>query len=206
MTIPSLTQAEALLAEAENRNPGPWVAHSVNVARAAQLIAQRHPDLDPDRAYILGLLHDIGRREGVTGMRHVIDGYTFLRDLGYEHAARIALTHSFPYQEPHAVFGAWDCTAAEFALLSDALMAITYDDYDRLLQLCDALALPQGFCLIEKRLIDVFLRYAQQGVGPDVHTKFQQVFATQRHFEAIIGCSIYQLLPGVVETTFGGTL
>ncbi len=67
MTIPTLTQAQTLLAEAETRNPGPWVAHSINVARAAQLIAERHPDLDPDRAYILGLLHDIGRREGVTG-------------------------------------------------------------------------------------------------------------------------------------------
>ncbi|MCB0062902.1 MAG: HD domain-containing protein [Caldilineaceae bacterium] len=203
MTIPTLPQAQTLLADAETRNPGPWVAHSVNVARAAQFIAERHPDLDADRAYILGLLHDIGRREGVTGMRHVIDGYTFLRDLGYEHAARIALTHSFPYQHPHSVFGAWDCTEAEFAMLSAALMDITYDDYDRLLQLCDALALPAGFCLIEKRLIDVFMRYAQEGVGPEVHTKFQQVFAIQRHFEEIIGCSIYEVLPGVVETTFG---
>ena len=121
MTIPTLTQAQALLAEAETRNPGPWVAHSVNVAHAAQLIAQHHPTLDADRADILGLLHDIGRREGVTGMRHVVDGYTFLHNLGDAHAARIALTHSFPYQH---------------------------------------------------------------------------------HFEAIIGCSIYQLLPGVVETTF----
>lgn len=202
MQIPTLAQAQALLAEAETRNPGPWVAHSVNVARAAQLIAERHPDLAADRAYILGLLHDIGRREGVTGMRHVFDGYTFLRNLGYDHAARIALTHSFPYQHPHSVFGEWDCTEEEFTLLSEELMAITYDDYDRLLQLCDSLALPQGFCLIEKRLIDVFMRYAQQGVGPEVHTKFQRVFAIQRHFENIIGTSIYNVLPGVVETTF----
>jgi hypothetical protein len=85
-------------------------------------------------------------------------------------------------------------------------MGINYDDYDRLLQLCDALALPEGVCLLEKRLIDVFMRYAQQGVGPDVHTKWQQVFAIQRHFEAIIGCSIYKVLPGVIETTFGQSL
>ena len=29
-----------------------------------------------------------------------------------------------------------------------------YDDYDRLVQLCDALALPSGFCLLEKRFVD----------------------------------------------------
>ncbi len=202
MQIPTLSQAQALLDEAEVCNPGPWVAHSINVARAAQLIADQHPTLNADHAYILGLLHDIGRREGVTGMRHVIDGYTFLRARGYSDAARIALTHSFPYQDPRAVFGEWDCTDAEFTLLHDELMATEYDDYDRLLQLCDSLALPTGFCLIEKRLIDVFLRYGQAGIGPDVHTKWQATFALQRHFEAIIGCSIYALLPGVVETTF----
>ena len=34
-----------------------------------------------------------------------------------------------------------------------------YDDYDRLVQLCDSLALPSGFCLLEKRFVDVALRY-----------------------------------------------
>jgi hypothetical protein len=203
MDIPSLPQAQDLLAEAEQRNPGPWIAHSRHVARAAQLIALRHPDLDADRAYILGLLHDIGRRAGRTGMRHVIDGYTYLRGLGFDAAARIALTHSFPYQNPRAVFGAWDCSEQEFQTMSTALAAITYDDYDRLLQLCDALALAEGFCLIEKRLVDVFMRYGQHGVDATVHAKWQQVFAIQRRFEQIIGCSIYQILPGVVETTFG---
>ena len=206
MSVPALAMARALLAEAEQRNPGPWVAHSVNVARAAQLIAQRHPNLDADRAYIFGLLHDIGRRAGKTGMRHVVDGYLYLKTLGYDAAARICLTHSFPYQNPHAVFGAWDCTDEEFQMLSDTLLSITYDDYDLLLQLCDSLAMAEGFCLMEKRLIDVFMRYAEHGVNSTVHSKWRCLFGIQRHFEQIIGCSIYQVLPGVVETTFGQSL
>ena len=48
MTIPSLDQAQELLADAEMRNPGPWVAHSINVARAAELIAARHPSWTPN--------------------------------------------------------------------------------------------------------------------------------------------------------------
>ena len=205
MDIPSLREAQALLAEAEQLNPGPWVARSVNVARAAQIIALSCPALDADRAYILGSLHDIGRRAGKTGMRHVIDGYLYLRELGYDGAARICLTHSFPYQNPRAVFGEWDCNDQEFQMLSDTLLSITYDDYDLLLQLCDSLALAEGFCLIEKRLVDVFMRYAQKGVDSSVHMKWQQVFSIQRYFEQIINCSIYDLLPGVVETTFGNT-
>jgi putative nucleotidyltransferase with HDIG domain len=205
MNMPSLEQAQELLAEAEHLNPGPWVAHSINVARAAELIAGRHPGLDEERAAILGLLHDIGRRAGRTGMRHVVDGYVFLNSLGFDAAARICLTHSFPYQNPHAVFGEWDCSEQEFRMMSDALMRIVYDDYDRLLQLCDALALPEGFCLIEKRLVDVFMRYAHHGADPSVHTKWKCVFDIQRRFEEVIGCSIYAVLPGVVETTFGLT-
>ena len=34
-----------------------------------------------------------------------------------------------------------------------------YDDYDRLIQLCDSLANASGFCLMEKRMLDVRLRY-----------------------------------------------
>ena len=83
MKVPSAEQAEQLLAEAETRNPGPWVAHSRNVALAARCIAEHCPELDADVAYTLGLLHDIGRQEGVTGMRHTLDGYTFLQDLGF---------------------------------------------------------------------------------------------------------------------------
>lgn len=35
-----------------------------------------------------------------------------------------------------------------------------YDDYDRPVQLCDALEFPTGFCLLEKRFADAALRYA----------------------------------------------
>ena len=60
--IPSIGVAEAALEEACVMNPGPWTAHSRHVATACSLIAARCDDLDPDKAYVLGLLHDIGRR------------------------------------------------------------------------------------------------------------------------------------------------
>ena len=49
------------LAKAEELNPGPWGQHSRNVAHAAELIAGRCDKMDSDKAFVCGLLHDIGR-------------------------------------------------------------------------------------------------------------------------------------------------
>src|SRR5512138_350764 len=145
--IPTRSEAEALLAEAGRLNPGPWESHSRYVARAAQTIAARHPTLDPEAAYVLGLLHDIGRRAGSTDMRHVLDGFTYLAGLGYPGAAQVCLTHSFPVQHIHAGAGKWDCTPEELRWAEQTLAQAEYSAYDRLIQLCDCLALPSGFCL-----------------------------------------------------------
>ena len=54
--------------EAGVLNPGPSVVLSRYVAEAARNIATHLPPLDAETAYVLGLLHDIGRRVGVTGL------------------------------------------------------------------------------------------------------------------------------------------
>jgi hypothetical protein len=195
-SIPDLPTARRLLDAAAQRNPGPWVQHSLYVAEAARRIAARLPGLDPDAAYILGCLHDIGRQEGVTDMRHVLDGYRFLLGLGYPPAAQICLTHSFPIQDIHAGAGHWDCTPEELAFVQHALAQTVYTPYDRLIQLCDCLALPTGFCVIEKRLVDVALRHGFNDLTLD---KWRAFLAIQKDFEQTIGASIYTLLPGVLD-------
>jgi hypothetical protein len=200
MRIPDRNQAELWLQEAGELNPGPWIAHSRYVAEAAQNIAGRLPSLDPQTAYVLGLLHDIGRRAGVTGMRHVLDGYTFLAAAGCADAARISLTHSFQNRDIREIFGEWDCTPEELAFIEDYLAQVAYDDYDRLIQLCDSLANASGFCLMEKRMLDVGFRY---GINEFSLRKWQTTFGIKANFERRMGCSVYTLLPGVVENTFG---
>ena len=96
-TVYSRSLAEKLLEEGVAKNPGPWREHSLAVARAAEKITLAvnkncgTQKLDPDLAYIYGLLHDIGRQEGYTYIAHVYDGYHFLMSLGYEKAAQICL-------------------------------------------------------------------------------------------------------------------
>jgi HD superfamily phosphodiesterase len=74
VSLPSLKEAYEILTEAQQLNPGPWVEHSLFVAQGAKLIALHCEGMDSEAAYIVGLLHDIGRRFGVTNMRHSIDG------------------------------------------------------------------------------------------------------------------------------------
>ena len=202
MKIPALAEAERLLNEAEAKNPGGWADHAWYVALAARNIAEVHPDLDAEAASILGLLHDIGRQEGVTDLRHILDGYTFMTQLGYPDAARICLTHSYPLRDIGAASGEWDGSSEELAFVEVFLKGLEYDDYDRLLQLCDALALPSGFVLIEKRLVDVALR---RGVNPLAVEKWRAFIEPQSYFERAIGRPIYSVLPGVVKNTFGFT-
>ena len=199
LRVPPVTTAEALLAEAERLNPGPWASHSRYAAAAARILASYLPDLQAEAAYSMGLLHDIGRREGVADMRHIVDGYRFLSTQGFEDAARICLTHSYPIPNAHTFTGEWDGTAGELNFVQEYLDRNPYTDYDRLLQLCDALALPTGFCLIEKRLVEVALR---RGVNEHSVPRWQAFLQIQKDFEAVLGRSIYTLLPGIVENTF----
>ena len=68
MKVPSVAKAEKFLKEAEKLNPGLWIAHNRTAGFCARAIAEKCDNLNPDYAYVLGLLHDIGRREGVTDM------------------------------------------------------------------------------------------------------------------------------------------
>lgn len=194
--FPDPATAERLLLEAGALNPGPWVAHSRHVALAARLIAERHPTLDPERAHTLGLLHDLGRRTGPNRDRHILDGHDFLLGLGSPDAARIALTHSFVLPGLDTLQGEWDGTPQEWTRLGELLTAARQTDEDRLMQLCDTLALADGFCTVQERLVDAALRYSVNARTPD---KWRAKLALKAEFDRACGVNVYRLLPGLVE-------
>lgn len=190
---------EKALEQAHASNPGPWADHSRYVALACRNIAERCPYLDADTAYIYGLLHDIGRYAGVTSERHLIDGYRYCMERGWDKAAQICISHAFMVQDISSSIGVFDMPPEDKAFMAEFVKSAVYDDYDYLVQLCDALALPTGFCLLEKRFVDVAIRY---GTHPATVDRWKAVLNIKKHFEEIIGCSIYNLLPGVVENSF----
>ena len=191
MKLPTIIEAEQLLSEARQFNPGAWIGHSKTAAFCAKVIAEQCDNLDADTAYILGLLHDIGRREGVTDMRHIIDGYHFMSSLGYDDCARICLTHSFPYKDIRSYNGQNDCTIEETDFIISFLNKTSYDDYNRLIQLCDALALPDGATYIEKRLVDVVIR---RGFNDLTIPKWKAFLDLKNYFDKKTGTNIYKLI------------
>ena len=94
--LPSIKDAEKELQIAETLNPGPWVKHSLNVGIAARNIAEKIPNLDRNKAYVLGILHDIGRRVGIVNIpKHVYEGYDYCIKNGWDEVAKICMTHSY---------------------------------------------------------------------------------------------------------------
>lgn len=186
--IPTRAEAERLLKEAESCNPGQWGDHSRVAAHCAEKIAAACEGMDAEKAYVLGLLHDIGRKFGVSHMKHISDGYTYMLSLGYDEVAKICLTHSFSIQNIHDYIGRFDIEDDKVRELEQALAAAEYDDYDRLIQLCDSLAGSEGVLDIEERMNDVKRRY-----GSYPQEKWDANIRLKAYFEEKAGRDIYEV-------------
>lgn len=199
LKIPTRKKAIEYLDWAEKQNPGLWVKHCQHVAKAAETIASHCINMDGERAFVLGLLHDIGRYRGVTSIKHIYDGYKLMLKDGFPTVAQICLTHSFPVQDFNFYAGGEnDCSDEETQELISALKKAEYSDYDRLIQLCDSIATIDGVCLMEKRLMDVAMRY---GVKSYSQQYWQQMFNIRDDFSRRLGKSIYSLFSEVAEIT-----
>lgn len=183
--LPSKEQALILLNEAFEKNSGPWRSHSMVVANCAYEIAKKCDSMNEEKAYIVGLLHDIGRREGVTHLAHVIDGYRYLMKFGYNEAARICITHSFAVKDIETYIGEKDVSDMDLKEICALIDAYEYDDYDKLIQLCDSIALPGGPVKIEERMNDVKKRY---GYYPE--SKWNKHIELKEYFEKKSGLNI----------------
>ena len=184
--LPTREEACRLLAQAEACNPGHWGNHSRVAAHCARMIASRCPGMDGEKAYILGLLHDIGRKFGVRHLGHVSDGYSYMLSLGYDEAARICLTHSFNNGRIEEYIGKHDVSEEERRLIVDGLASVEMDDYDRLIQLCDSLAGAEGVLDMEARMGDVKARY---GMYPQA--KWDKNIQLKAYFEEKMGMDVY---------------
>ncbi len=197
--LPTIDEALKELEIAGQINPGPWVKHSINTGVAARNIAEKVPGLDPEKAYIVGLMHDIGRRVKfgfVDIPTHVYEGYKYCMEKGWDEAARICMTHSYLLMQDE--FNTYEPETENEKAIKAYIMDCTADDYDRLIQLCDSLAVDYGFVILEKRFVDVTRRY---GIMEGYINGWEVAFGIKEYFEEKMGCSIYDVLPDIGRTT-----
>ena len=176
--IPTVLFADLLLEEGWKKNIGPWKDHSKNVALAAKQIAH-NCGMEEEKAYVLGLLHDIGRQFGVTDLAHVYDGYHYMMSMNYPAVAKICLTHSFNLQDFNDFIGKIDISEEKVEEIKTLLSQQIYDDYDYLISLSDSLGMHTGIVDIITRMSDVKRRH---GYYPE--SKWNQNLYLQSYFKA----------------------
>ena len=194
--LPTKEEALEELRIAGEMNPGPWVKHSLNTGLAARNIAEKIEGMDAEKAYIVGILHDIGRRVGIVDSpTHVYAGYEYCMKKGWDEVARICMTHSYLLMKDE--FNYEPKTEHEHRI-REYVSSIEADDYDKLIQLCDALAVDYGFVILEKRFVDVTRRY---GIMEGYIKGWEVAFAIKEELEERMRCSIYDVLPDIGKTT-----
>lgn len=194
--LPTAEEAMRELEIAGQLNPGPWVKHSINAGIAARNIASKVPGMDPDKAYIVGLLHDVGRRVGIVDIpTHIYEGYKYCMEKGWDEAARICMTHSYLLMKDEFSYEPQTETEKN---IKAYIVNTEADDYDKLIQICDALAVDYGFVILEKRFVDVTRRY---GIMEGYIKGWDVAFDIKEYFEQKMGCSIYDVLPDIGKTT-----
>lgn len=196
--------AEQLLNEAAILNPGTWVQHSKNVAKAAEYIAidllKAGYEIDPNIAYTSGLLHDIGRYVGFTpSVIHALDGYLFMINKGFEGTANVCVTHEIAISDLELINGWKEIPLHVQIQLSEIHNQIEWTIYDKLVRVCDALADDKGFSTIEKRIVSAAIR---NGINTNSPMSWKNYFTIKQEIENMIHKSIYRLLPNIEESIY----
>lgn len=169
----------------------PLKVHGMVVAAAAYILASHTPDLNPQKAYVMGMLHDYGRQVPDKEFFHGLKGYLLMKEMGYDQQARICLTHTFLINN----FSVEDYPSypRENIIQSrDILKVIVFDDYDRLIQLSDMLVFGSGFNSLKERMLYLHQRY--QLSTPLLQKQYRQCLLLKNYFDIKCGKNIYMLL------------
>ena len=169
-----------------------YIYHSTGVAESAYKIAQKC-GLDAQKAYIAGLLHDYGKIQNEKESRksHFMYGYEKMLNLGYSFVAKICITHCFPIKD----FSFDDYTSyskEDLLKAKNILSDIEYDDYDRLIQLCDIFYEGMNKVSYKQRIKGIQKRYNLT----DKQTSSLELGAenNKKYFDKLCCCDIYEII------------
>lgn len=207
MALPTLEEAQELFDYAcqqtdvfniRNGQPeGSSRRHYQRVAENAKKIAEHTKHLNPQKAYILGLLHDYGEvfEQRDNHLFHGTAGYDEMIYLGFDEVARTCLSHSFfeanILPENYASYNV-DCIRRAAQIIAENPL----DDYDRLVQISDLMAKGGQLAKIENRLDYIAQKYKVP--ADKIAHKKQKALALKTYFDKLCGKDIYKIV-GIIN-------
>ena len=197
----SIAKAHKMINDLKNheislgRDPKTWYTyenHVYGVAKVAKIIASKLKTMNPDRLYVMGLLHDISRTEDDRLQRfHGILGYEKLIRIDPD-AARACLLHTFPWNElpPYRQYTKlFYQSKKDYQFIANFIKQNPPKEEDYLIQLCDHLANKNGFVTIEERAKEVMERHRKSQDFVDI----VRINELKQYFDQKIECDIYSL-------------
>lgn len=168
-----------------------YIFHSRGVADFSARLAEKM-GLNKDKAYVLGLLHDYGKRidEKRSDKFHGIVGYEDFMEYGYSDVAKICLTHTFNnknfHNEDFSYPSHWldECR--------QLLNNITYDDYDRIVQYADMFFEGMEITSLENRIAGITQRYNLNELQQNMLKN--GVFKLKKYIDDKCCCDSYEVL------------
>ena len=143
----------------EGKQKGVSASHYQNVAYVAATIAE-HAGLNPQKAYILGLLHDFGEyiEKTVPNTFHGTAGYDEMMSKGFDEVARSCLSHSF-FSADFTPKDFLSYNSEQIVRAAVLLKQQGFDDYDHLIHLADLMGAAQGIETLENRIQKLAIKY-----------------------------------------------
>ncbi len=183
------------VALAHGQKPGTWYQfhnHVYGVAAIAEKIAEQLGTIDPERAWVAGLMHDAGKfHEKALRRFHGIIGYEMLKEQD-KLVARVCLSHTFqfnklpPYDKVEEMFFH---VKEDYEAAKNFFAAHSASEYDRLIQLCDFLANGCGLVTLQQRFDEAYQRHKM----PVPAYFIEGTEKLKAMFDKVLGFDLYML-------------
>ncbi|MFV0626331.1 MAG: HD domain-containing protein [Alphaproteobacteria bacterium] len=165
--------------------------HVLNVAKVAKILAGKL-GLDENKAYLMGLLHDIGKiEEEKTKRFHGIIGYEMFIEKDKD-IARACLLHMFPNNviTEKQFFGKRE----DYEFTLNFAKNTSLSDYDNLICLADSLGAYDGFITIEERAIDAIRRRNLDSSPEFLQKVIEPYIKIKQYFDEKLNDDVYKIL------------
>ena len=167
--------------------------HSMLVSGAAKIIAERC-GMDGEKAKIYGEMHDIGKfnLNEHEIYKHPLIGYNIMMEHGYPDIALICLTHSFLTVDYERILSFCKNNEEEAKKIYEILKDVKYDDYIKLIQLCDKVSSFDRYVTITQKL-QWYQEKQRISVGM-LDRRFARLYTIKAKFDRMAGVDVYFLL------------